>query len=295
MFQGVHETICFGPAATGWGEGEAPLNQIVFIGRNLARRVSGCCGVCECWCVFVRGGARAEAPLRVSGGGGRGACLCVRRGGGGGPGLWVGGGSQARAGCVCWLAHALARGRCCRCPCCCCCCPSRCSPHIHPLTLTPALSPTPRPHPPHPLHPAHPPPPPHVQDLAEGFRSCVWTPLPEGWEEHLDPRTQQVCGCGGGWVGGVGGWAGGRGKLCSHIGPHTRPPTHTHPATPPPPSPPSPRQPYFVNRTTGAKQWDRPPYACALVNSTETSHQQPTGLQPRRSVEDDEARPPAEA
>ena len=39
MFQGVHETICFGPAATGWSAGEAPLNQIVFIGRDLNRRV----------------------------------------------------------------------------------------------------------------------------------------------------------------------------------------------------------------------------------------------------------------
>lgn len=38
VFQGVHETICFGPAATGWPKGEVPLNQIVFIGRNLERR-----------------------------------------------------------------------------------------------------------------------------------------------------------------------------------------------------------------------------------------------------------------
>lgn len=37
VFQGVHETICFGPAASGWREGEEPLNQIVFIGRNLPR------------------------------------------------------------------------------------------------------------------------------------------------------------------------------------------------------------------------------------------------------------------
>ncbi|KAI7839262.1 hypothetical protein COHA_006960 [Chlorella ohadii] len=38
VFQGVHETICFGPAATGWAAGEAPVNQIVFIGRDLNRR-----------------------------------------------------------------------------------------------------------------------------------------------------------------------------------------------------------------------------------------------------------------
>lgn len=37
VFQGVHETICFGPAASGWPEGQEPLNQIVFIGRNLPR------------------------------------------------------------------------------------------------------------------------------------------------------------------------------------------------------------------------------------------------------------------
>jgi G3E family GTPase len=39
MFQGVHETICFGPAATGWAEDEEPINQIVFIGRSLSRKV----------------------------------------------------------------------------------------------------------------------------------------------------------------------------------------------------------------------------------------------------------------
>lgn len=39
MFQGVHETICFGPAATGWQEDEEPINQIVFIGRDLDRKV----------------------------------------------------------------------------------------------------------------------------------------------------------------------------------------------------------------------------------------------------------------
>jgi G3E family GTPase len=38
VFQGVHETICFGPAASSWGEGEQPINQIVFIGRSLPKR-----------------------------------------------------------------------------------------------------------------------------------------------------------------------------------------------------------------------------------------------------------------
>lgn len=38
VFQGVHETICFGPAAQGWGENESPISQIVFIGRNLSRK-----------------------------------------------------------------------------------------------------------------------------------------------------------------------------------------------------------------------------------------------------------------
>ncbi|KAL4427856.1 hypothetical protein ABPG75_001945 [Micractinium tetrahymenae] len=42
VFQGVHETICFGPAATGWGEDEEPINQIVFIGRDLDRKVGAC-------------------------------------------------------------------------------------------------------------------------------------------------------------------------------------------------------------------------------------------------------------
>lgn len=43
VFQGVHETICFGPAASGWQPGEAQINQVVFIGRNLDRKVRGRC------------------------------------------------------------------------------------------------------------------------------------------------------------------------------------------------------------------------------------------------------------
>jgi hypothetical protein len=39
VFQGVHETICFGPAAAGWQPGEELINQIVFIGRDLDRAV----------------------------------------------------------------------------------------------------------------------------------------------------------------------------------------------------------------------------------------------------------------
>lgn len=40
VFQGVHETICFGPASQPWDEDEEPINQIVCIGRNLDRAVS---------------------------------------------------------------------------------------------------------------------------------------------------------------------------------------------------------------------------------------------------------------
>ena len=39
VFQGVHETVCYGPAATEWPAGVQPINQIVFIGRNLSRKV----------------------------------------------------------------------------------------------------------------------------------------------------------------------------------------------------------------------------------------------------------------
>ncbi|KAG7672668.1 hypothetical protein KSW81_001628 [Nannochloris sp. 'desiccata'] len=110
VFQGVHETVCFGPAASGWPKGEEIVNQIVFIGRSLIRK-----------------------------------------------------------------------------------------------------------------------------DLAEGFRSCVWVPLPEGWSEHHDLKTGQ---------------------------------------------------PYYVEIATGKKQWDRPPEtACALVTATETSHEQPSALQPRKGLE----------
>lgn len=38
MFQGVHETICYGPSDKPWGENEPRINQIVFIGRNLDRK-----------------------------------------------------------------------------------------------------------------------------------------------------------------------------------------------------------------------------------------------------------------
>jgi G3E family GTPase len=110
VFQGVHETVCFGPAASGWPKGDEIVNQIVFIGRSLNRK-----------------------------------------------------------------------------------------------------------------------------DLAEGFRSCVWVPLPDGWSEHHDLKTGQ---------------------------------------------------PYYVDTATGKKQWDRPPEtACALVTATETSHEQPSALQPRKGSE----------
>ena len=27
------------------------------------------------------------------------------------------------------------------------------------------------------------------QALIEGFRTCIWVPLPDGWEEYRDPKT----------------------------------------------------------------------------------------------------------
>ncbi|KAF6264519.1 CobW/HypB/UreG, nucleotide-binding domain-containing protein [Scenedesmus sp. NREL 46B-D3] len=38
VFQGVHETICYGPSDKPWGENETRINQIVFIGRKLDRK-----------------------------------------------------------------------------------------------------------------------------------------------------------------------------------------------------------------------------------------------------------------
>lgn len=38
VFQGVHETICYGPSDKPWGENEPRINQIVFIGRKLDRK-----------------------------------------------------------------------------------------------------------------------------------------------------------------------------------------------------------------------------------------------------------------
>jgi hypothetical protein len=28
-----------------------------------------------------------------------------------------------------------------------------------------------------------------LQDLTDGLRTCVWEPLPEGWEQHHDAST----------------------------------------------------------------------------------------------------------
>jgi hypothetical protein len=39
VFQGVHETICYGPSEHPWKQGEVPINQIVFIGKGLDRKV----------------------------------------------------------------------------------------------------------------------------------------------------------------------------------------------------------------------------------------------------------------
>jgi hypothetical protein len=38
VFQGVHETICYGPSDRPWADDEPRINQIVFIGRNLDRK-----------------------------------------------------------------------------------------------------------------------------------------------------------------------------------------------------------------------------------------------------------------
>lgn len=38
VFQGVHEQINFGPAKTGWKEGEERMNKFVFIGKNLDKK-----------------------------------------------------------------------------------------------------------------------------------------------------------------------------------------------------------------------------------------------------------------
>lgn len=35
VFQGVHESVNFGPAAEDWKEGEPRINKMVFIGRDL--------------------------------------------------------------------------------------------------------------------------------------------------------------------------------------------------------------------------------------------------------------------
>ena len=108
VFQGVHETVCFGPTAEGWDDNEDRLSQVVFIGRNLDRDA-----------------------------------------------------------------------------------------------------------------------------LTEGFRSCIWVPLPEGWEEFMDPRVNR---------------------------------------------------PYYVNKSQGLKQWDRPSImATAWLKSTMSSHKQPDNLMPKKS------------
>jgi WW domain len=72
-----------------------------------------------------------------------------------------------------------------------------------------------------------------VQDLVNGFRSCVWVPLPDGWSEHFDPKTGQ---------------------------------------------------PYYVDAVTGAKQWERPEFAVAMVHSSVASTRQPgyMRVQPQR-------------
>lgn len=31
-----------------------------------------------------------------------------------------------------------------------------------------------------------------MQALLDGFRTCIWVPLPENWEEAVDPTTKKV-------------------------------------------------------------------------------------------------------
>lgn len=136
VFQGVHETICYGPADKPWEEGEPRLNQIVFIGRKLERKVSM---IAHC----LAGG---QAGVRD--GQGQGAALV--------------GGLQGRTRHETWdrlstyaaLVWSLTA----------CCCP---------LCTWPAL-----------------------QMLIEGFRTCIWIPLPEGWEEAVDEASKKVRGVG---------------------------------------------------------------------------------------------------
>jgi G3E family GTPase len=40
VFQGVHETLRYGPADSPWHKDEPRMNQVVFIGYNLNRKVS---------------------------------------------------------------------------------------------------------------------------------------------------------------------------------------------------------------------------------------------------------------
>jgi hypothetical protein len=94
VFQGVHETICYGPADQSWRPEEQRLNQVVFIGRGLNRKVR------------QEGVATTCAALR-----GR-------------------------------LCRAKFRGM--------------CSEHSCHCSF-------------------------NLQALIEGFRTCVWVPLPDGW------------------------------------------------------------------------------------------------------------------
>jgi len=40
VFQGVHDTITYGPLADPWHDDEEKINKIVFIGKNLNRKVT---------------------------------------------------------------------------------------------------------------------------------------------------------------------------------------------------------------------------------------------------------------
>ena len=54
VFQGVHETICYGPSEKPWAPSEQRINRIVFIGKGISRKVWvggwGCCCYCYLCC-----------------------------------------------------------------------------------------------------------------------------------------------------------------------------------------------------------------------------------------------------
>lgn len=124
VFQGVHETICYGPAEHAWEEGEEPVNQIVFIGKGLDRKVRFFCSLCvsvfaqACVLIYVLAHCSLLRPAHKQA-------------------------SKLLDGLEAHLEYKL-------------------------------------------LHT-------YAQALVQGFRTCVWSPLPEGWCQTVDAATGQVC------------------------------------------------------------------------------------------------------